>query len=79
MYFDDGKAINLDAELARSRRITCSCCGIKGAALGCFEKSCRKSFHVTCAKLMPECRWDNVSNSWTKLFLFVHTFHSGKS
>ncbi|KAM6551970.1 hypothetical protein CsatB_001778 [Cannabis sativa] len=58
VYFEDGAAINLEAELTRSRRIKCSCCGIKGAALGCYEKSCRKSFHVTCAMLMPQCRWD---------------------
>ncbi|KAK4782495.1 hypothetical protein SAY86_016597 [Trapa natans] len=61
VYFEDEKAINLEAELARSKRIRCSCCGIKGAALGCFEKSCRKSFHVTCAKMTPECQWDNVN------------------
>ncbi|KAK6150097.1 hypothetical protein DH2020_017622 [Rehmannia glutinosa] len=58
VYFDDDKVINLENELSRSRRITCCCCGIKGAALGCYEKSCRKSFHVTCARLTPECRWD---------------------
>ncbi|XP_017697418.2 protein BREAST CANCER SUSCEPTIBILITY 1 homolog [Phoenix dactylifera] len=59
VYFEDDMAINLAAEVTRSRRIKCSCCGIKGAALGCFEKSCRKSFHFTCAKLIPECRWDS--------------------
>ncbi|OAY79756.1 Protein BREAST CANCER SUSCEPTIBILITY [Ananas comosus] len=59
VYFEDDSAINLAAELARSRRIKCIVCGIKGAALGCFEKSCRKSFHYTCAKLIPECCWDN--------------------
>ncbi|KAK6150115.1 hypothetical protein DH2020_017640 [Rehmannia glutinosa] len=58
VYFDDDKVINLENELSRSRRITCCCCGIKGAALGCYEKSCRKSFHVPCARLTPECRWD---------------------
>ncbi|PON71644.1 BRCA1-associated [Parasponia andersonii] len=58
VYFEEDVAINLEAELTRSRRIKCSCCGTKGAALGCYEKSCRKSFHVTCAKLMPQCRWD---------------------
>ncbi|CAL1402976.1 unnamed protein product [Linum trigynum] len=58
VYFEDDVAVNLEAELARSRRIKCSCCDLKGAALGCYEKSCRKSFHVTCAKLIPECRWD---------------------
>ncbi|CAN6689452.1 unnamed protein product [Malus baccata var. baccata] len=58
VYFEDDIAINLEAELTRSRKIKCSCCAIKGAALGCCEKSCRRSFHVTCAKLMPQCRWD---------------------
>ncbi|XP_042509466.1 protein BREAST CANCER SUSCEPTIBILITY 1 homolog [Macadamia integrifolia] len=58
VYFEDDTAVNLETELARSRRIKCSYCGIKGAALGCYEKSCRKSFHVPCAKLVPQCRWD---------------------
>eukprot|EP00257_Ricinus_communis_P022323 XP_015582013.1 protein BREAST CANCER SUSCEPTIBILITY 1 homolog isoform X1 [Ricinus communis] len=58
VYFEDDTAINLEAELTRSRRIKCCCCGLKGAALGCYEKSCRKSFHVTCAKMIPQCRWD---------------------
>ncbi|GAV76413.1 BRCT domain-containing protein/zf-HC5HC2H domain-containing protein/zf-C3HC4_2 domain-containing protein [Cephalotus follicularis] len=59
VYFEDDIAINLEIELVRSRRIKCCCCGLKGAALGCYEKSCRKSFHVPCAKLTPQCRWDN--------------------
>ncbi|CAN1249306.1 Protein BREAST CANCER SUSCEPTIBILITY 1 homolog [Linum perenne] len=59
VYFEDDVAVNLEAELARSRRIKCSCCELKGAALGCYEKTCRKSFHVPCAKMIPECRWDN--------------------
>ncbi|CAL4909028.1 unnamed protein product [Urochloa decumbens] len=59
VYFEDDSVFNLTTELARSRRIKCACCGIKGAALGCFEMSCRKSFHFTCAKLVPECRWDD--------------------
>ncbi|CAM8903395.1 unnamed protein product [Rhodiola kirilowii] len=58
VYFKDDIAINLKAEFLRSRRISCSCCGVKGAALGCYHKSCHRSFHVPCAKLMPECRWD---------------------
>ncbi|KAL5716339.1 hypothetical protein ACHQM5_018050 [Ranunculus cassubicifolius] len=58
VYFDDETAINLESELARSKKIKCSLCGIKGAALGCYEKSCRKSFHVPCAKLVQQCRWD---------------------
>nr|GEY36212.1 protein breast cancer susceptibility 1 homolog [Tanacetum cinerariifolium] len=60
VYFEDDIAVNLEAELARSKRIKCSCCGLKGAALGCYEKSCHRSFHFTCAKLTPECKWDEV-------------------
>ncbi|KAE8816292.1 Protein BREAST CANCER SUSCEPTIBILITY 1-like protein [Hordeum vulgare] len=59
VYFEDDSVFNLTPELTRSKRIKCACCGVKGAALGCFDKSCRKSFHFTCAKLVPECRWDN--------------------
>ncbi|KAJ1414202.1 Zinc finger, RING-type [Sesbania bispinosa] len=58
VYFEDDNAINLEAEISRSRRIKCSFCGFKGAALGCYEKSCRRSFHVTCAKWTSQCRWD---------------------
>ncbi|XP_039006571.1 protein BREAST CANCER SUSCEPTIBILITY 1 homolog isoform X2 [Hibiscus syriacus] len=58
VYFENDKAINLEAELSRSRKIKCSCCGLKGASLGCYEKSCRKSFHVPCAKLVSQCQWD---------------------
>ncbi|XP_021904770.1 protein BREAST CANCER SUSCEPTIBILITY 1 homolog, partial [Carica papaya] len=42
VYFENDTAINLEAELSRSRRIKCCCCGLKGAALGCYERSCRK-------------------------------------
>ncbi|KAL2930676.1 Protein BREAST CANCER SUSCEPTIBILITY 1-like protein [Bienertia sinuspersici] len=58
VYFEENIAVNLVEELTRSRRIKCSLCGVKGAALGCYEKSCRKSFHVPCAKMLRECRWD---------------------
>ncbi|MED6120380.1 hypothetical protein PIB30_020394 [Stylosanthes scabra] len=58
VYFEDDNAINLEAEISRSRKIKCGFCGLKGAALGCYEKSCRKSFHVPCAKWTSHCRWD---------------------
>ncbi|RAL49791.1 hypothetical protein DM860_002082 [Cuscuta australis] len=59
VYFnDDDEIINLETELRRSRNISCSFCGVKGAALGCYEKTCRKSFHVPCAKRTLQCRWD---------------------
>ncbi|KAF6139512.1 hypothetical protein GIB67_015469 [Kingdonia uniflora] len=59
VYFKDENVINLETEISRSKRIKCCCCGIKGAALGCYEKSCKKSFHLPCAKLVSECRWDD--------------------
>ncbi|KAG4202104.1 hypothetical protein ERO13_A05G317471v2 [Gossypium hirsutum] len=33
-------------------------CGLKGAALGCYVKSCCRSYHFPCAKEIPKCRWD---------------------
>lgn len=58
VYFENDTAINLEAELTRGRRIKCSICKLNGAALGCYEQSCRKSYHVPCAKSKSECRWD---------------------
>ncbi|KAK9723718.1 hypothetical protein RND81_05G020500 [Saponaria officinalis] len=59
VYFEDDTAVNLEEQLARSRRIKCSLCGVKGAALGCYENGCGKSFHVPCARKFRECRWDS--------------------
>ncbi|MED6183341.1 hypothetical protein PIB30_037068 [Stylosanthes scabra] len=58
VYFEDDNAINLEVEISRSRKIKCGFCGLKGAALGCYEKSCRRSFHIPCAKWTSQCRWD---------------------
>ncbi|KAL4200638.1 hypothetical protein AMTRI_Chr02g212140 [Amborella trichopoda] len=58
VYFMEDIAMNLECEVSRGRKIKCSSCGIKGATLGCYEKSCRKSFHFPCAKSLPQCRWD---------------------
>ncbi|KAL2900258.1 BRCA1-associated RING domain protein 1 [Bienertia sinuspersici] len=49
---------NLDKELARAGKLKCTTCGLKGAALGCFAKSCRRSYHVPCAYEISGCRWD---------------------
>ncbi|XVF72060.1 hypothetical protein PTKIN_Ptkin12aG0091000 [Pterospermum kingtungense] len=50
---------NLKRELARGAKLKCSRCGLKGATLGCYVKSCRKSYHFPCAKEIPKCRWDH--------------------
>eukprot|EP01018_Ginkgo_biloba_P030478 Gb_00493 [translate_table: standard] len=58
VYFVNDCVMNLEAEVARGIKIKCSSCGVKGAALGCCVKKCRKSFHVPCALSTPGCRWD---------------------
>ncbi|KMT05903.1 hypothetical protein BVRB_7g165610 [Beta vulgaris subsp. vulgaris] len=57
-YENDTTMKNLDKELARAGKLKCTTCGLKGAALGCYAKSCRRSYHVTCAYEIAECRWD---------------------
>lgn len=60
MYFVGEAVKKLKAEVARGAKLKCSKCGLKGAALGCFVKSCRRSYHVTCAIGISKCRWDRV-------------------
>ncbi|XP_059626072.1 BRCA1-associated RING domain protein 1 [Cornus florida] len=56
-YYDGETVMNLEAEVARAAKLKCSSCGIKGAALGCFVKHCKKSYHALCAVDL-DCRWD---------------------
>ncbi|XP_077229162.1 breast cancer associated RING 1 isoform X2 [Tasmannia lanceolata] len=70
VYFDGETAMNLEAEVTRGSKIKCYNCGKKGAALGCYAKSCQKSFHVPCAIQIEECRWDCEN------FLVLCPFHS---
>uniref|UniRef100_A0A251JLN8 RING-type E3 ubiquitin transferase BRCA1 n=1 Tax=Manihot esculenta TaxID=3983 RepID=A0A251JLN8_MANES len=58
VYFVGENVKNLKAELARGAKLKCSSCGLKGAALGCYHKSCRRSYHVPCARAVAGCRWD---------------------
>ncbi|CAM8923196.1 unnamed protein product [Rhodiola kirilowii] len=58
VYFKDDNVKKLKGEVARGAKLKCSKCGRKGAALGCYEKSCKKSFHVTCAMEISGCRWN---------------------
>ncbi|XP_021280865.1 BRCA1-associated RING domain protein 1 [Herrania umbratica] len=59
VYYVGESVKNLKAELARGAKLKCSRCGLKGAALGCYMKSCRRSYHFPCAKEVPKCRWDH--------------------
>ncbi|KAM3411214.1 hypothetical protein ACQJBY_003076 [Aegilops geniculata] len=49
---------NVESEINRSKRLRCRRCKLRGAALGCYDNTCRKSYHVPCALMIPECRWD---------------------
>ncbi|PPS06255.1 hypothetical protein GOBAR_AA14390 [Gossypium barbadense] len=60
VYFVGDNVKNLKLELAKGAKLKCSRCGLKGAALGCYVKSCHKSYHFPCAKEIPKCRWDYV-------------------
>uniref|UniRef100_A0A0D9W739 RING-type E3 ubiquitin transferase BRCA1 n=1 Tax=Leersia perrieri TaxID=77586 RepID=A0A0D9W739_9ORYZ len=71
-FFTGDIVNNLEPELARASKIKCSVCGLKGAALGCLVKSCRKSFHVPCAHGISGCRWDEEN------FVMLCPSHSSK-
>ncbi|CAL0310399.1 unnamed protein product [Lupinus luteus] len=58
-YFVDDIVKNLKSEVARGSKLKCSKCGLKGAALGCLVKSCRKTYHAPCAMEISTCRFDH--------------------
>ncbi|WOG85904.1 hypothetical protein DCAR_0105097 [Daucus carota subsp. sativus] len=58
VYYEGDYIRNLESELARSSKLKCTACGLKGAGLGCFQKSCRRSYHAPCAIKISGCRWD---------------------
>nr|XP_043633946.1 BRCA1-associated RING domain protein 1 [Erigeron canadensis] len=59
IYFNKSGLIkNLESEVARANKLKCASCGKKGAVLGCFMKSCQRSYHVPCAYHVEDCRWD---------------------
>ncbi|KAK7396451.1 hypothetical protein VNO78_17470 [Psophocarpus tetragonolobus] len=70
VYFVDEVVKNLKAELARGAKLKCSKCNLKGAALGCYVKSCRRTYHVPCAMDISTCRWDHED------FLLLCPVHS---
>ncbi|KAL5860010.1 hypothetical protein ACOSQ4_001306 [Xanthoceras sorbifolium] len=58
VYYDGETVKNLKSELARGAKLKCSRCRLKGAALGCYVNSCRRSYHFPCAAEISNCRWD---------------------
>ncbi|XP_024984241.1 BRCA1-associated RING domain protein 1 isoform X1 [Cynara cardunculus var. scolymus] len=58
IFFKDGIIQNLEKEVARANKLKCSSCGKKGAGLGCYMKSCPRTYHVPCAYDDLDCRWD---------------------
>ncbi|KAM3355915.1 BRCA1-associated RING domain protein 1 [Capsicum galapagoense] len=58
VYYEGDIIKNLDTELSRAAKLKCSSCDLKGAALGCYVRSCRRSYHVPCAFEIQDCRWD---------------------
>lgn len=75
MYFVGETVKNLKAEVARGAKLKCTKCGKKGAALGCYVKSCRRTYHVPCAMDISACRWDHVHLSYISIiFLFFFLF-----
>ncbi|KAK7284143.1 hypothetical protein RJT34_18883 [Clitoria ternatea] len=57
VYFVGETVNNLKAEVARGAKLKCTKCGLKGAALGCYVQSCRRTYHVPCAMDISTCRW----------------------
>ncbi|XBJ26183.1 hypothetical protein VPH35_003662 [Triticum aestivum] len=53
-----GTSKNVENEIKRASRWECSRCNLRAAALGCYYGHCRKTYHVPCAMMIPECRWD---------------------
>ncbi|CAK8543630.1 unnamed protein product [Lathyrus sativus] len=60
VYFVGETVKNLKKEVARGAKLKCTQCSLKGAALGCFVKSCKRTYHVPCAINISTCRWDHV-------------------
>ncbi|CAM0954938.1 unnamed protein product [Alopecurus aequalis] len=57
VFFDGDKVFNMEKEIKRASTKNCSRCRLPGAALGCYHKSCRNTYHVPCAVMILD-RWD---------------------
>ncbi|PNT71034.1 hypothetical protein BRADI_2g21960v3 [Brachypodium distachyon] len=63
--FNGDTVLNMKKEIRRASGLKCSRCSLPGAALGCCIDKCAKTYHVPCALMIPECRWDpDNRNVW---------------
>lgn len=58
VWYKGDTVMNVESEINRASKLRCSRCKRPGAALGCYYKHCNKSFHVPCAMMILDCRWD---------------------
>ncbi|XP_021995204.1 BRCA1-associated RING domain protein 1-like, partial [Helianthus annuus] len=60
IYFHKGTVKKLESEVVRASKLKCTSCGKKGAVLGCYMKSCQRTYHVPRAYDIPDFRWDSL-------------------
>uniref|UniRef100_J3M8A4 PHD-type domain-containing protein n=2 Tax=Oryza brachyantha TaxID=4533 RepID=J3M8A4_ORYBR len=58
VYYKGDTVVNMEMEISRASKLKCTRCRHPGAALGCYYKHCNRSYHVPCAVMTLDCRWD---------------------
>ena len=61
----DGELVNVASEAARARGLKCAVCKKGGAASGCSNGKCHKSYHIFCAFVDPGATFDEAGFSLT--------------
>uniref|UniRef100_A0A0E0H9P3 PHD-type domain-containing protein n=1 Tax=Oryza nivara TaxID=4536 RepID=A0A0E0H9P3_ORYNI len=58
VFYEGDTIVNLELEIKRAAKLKCKRCKLPGAALGCYYTKCNRSYHVPCAMMTLNCRWD---------------------
>ncbi|KAL5202001.1 hypothetical protein ABZP36_012953 [Zizania latifolia] len=58
VFYEGDTVVNLESEISRASKLKCTRCRLPGAALGCYYQHCKRSYHVPCALMTLDCRWD---------------------
>uniref|UniRef100_A0ACD5T9Z2 Uncharacterized protein n=1 Tax=Avena sativa TaxID=4498 RepID=A0ACD5T9Z2_AVESA len=58
VYYDGDDIVNMEKEITRASKMKCSRCRLPGAALGCCQDGCPRTYHIPCALVIWECYWD---------------------